>query len=1121
MSTTSITSGSNFIGKTLIISSTGTSNTDYARVVEFNNNSTGTYLGVMFSATNKQPWFTFKPLGQVYTEPIMPWISYINVYYIYVFSFISNTQVKYNIYEYNGASTIVSKGTIGTYTGASAFLQHLTQFWLGRNIWTNDFYNGRYDKVALYNGDLFALSEANIFSTLLTLVNSRQTNIINNSTTPPTYTFRSVGTNFLGVVVNILNFNTTTGYTVTTSDITLIGTSGTSGGYLNIIGSYIEPPNAPTNVIATAGNTTANLSWTAPVSNGGTDILSYSVISSPSGGIAAINFAARTATVSGLINGTSYTFTVVATNIAGTSSPSVASTSVTPIAPLYNLNTPNKQWLMYLNTLSSISGDDLTIKPDSVRNLVLEVSGNNNILIKKGTISFNLTNYITGDVSFSNVDVSQNLNPLLPNNSNLGLPSKVWGNAHIRDISVTNMSVSGTIIAGGTFPNVIQIIPQIANNTSLGTATNIWQRAFIRDLSGITSINGTSWPIIGARGLDGPTGPSGETPGPDGVTPGPPGGVGPTGARGATGPIGPELRVNINTRLTDISNLRLTTKSRIYQNISGSFNDPFWSDVNGYYGLAKDAYPALNPYSTGSLAVSTWTSRTLPTSTTWRSVCWSPERGMFVAVGNNKVVYSFDGLIWSDQTTGVDLNGWFSVCWSPQRSIFVAVASIGTNKVMYSSNGINWTSVLLSNSVSWADVCWSTQLGLFLAVGTTTSNRVMYSYDGSSNWTQPALDVPLGGGAIAICWSPECRLFVVVGDGFAGVSSNGITWTTITDYPYASYVGICWSPQLGLFVAVSYAGQVIISSNGINWSQVSVPYAAWYNVCWCAEIGLFIAVADGGEKVIFSHNGRNWTSVFIEQLSWESVCWSPELGLAVIVGRNGGAGINKVLTSSLKGRPPTSYNVFDSSFNSIDETGKWTFKNMAVTTMTAGGANVPSDDRLKHNEVIITNGLEVIDKLTPKFYQKTQVLLDASYNGDLSAYSWSLEAGLIAQEVLQISDLSYVVGGGDYYEQKYIYKRQTNDLSYNYYEPSANYYEPSANYYKLGANNYEISSNLITQAYNLNYNSVFVYGLAAIKELHTKVKTQETTILDEQLNDLVTRIEALESMRQDMSNNIE
>ena len=211
------------------------------------------------------------------------------------------------------------------------------------------------------------------------------------------------------------------------------------------------------------------------------------------------------------------------------------------------------------------------------------------------------------------------------------------------------------------------------------------------------------------------------------------------------------------------------------------------------------------------------------------------------------------------------------------------------------------------------------------------------------------------------------------------------------------------------------------------------------------------------------------------------------------------------LTSSLKGRPPTSYNVFDSSFNSIDETGKWTFTNVATTTLTVTGTFTnTSDDRLKHNEVAIVNGLDVIDRLTPKFYQKTLAMLDASYNGDLSNHAWNYEAGLIAQEVLQIPDLSFAVSGGDYYQENYNYY----DISTNY-DISANYIT-RANYYDISAN-YTISYNLIKQPYSLNYNSVFVYGVAAIKELHTKVKAQETNILDEQLNNLITRIETMET----------
>ena len=209
---------------------------------------------------------------------------------------------------------------------------------------------------------------------------------------------------------------------------------------------------------------------------------------------------------------------------------------------------------------------------------------------------------------------------------------------------------------------------------------------------------------------------------------------------------------------------------------------------------------------------------------------------------------------------------------------------------------------------------------------------------------------------------------------------------------------------------------------------------------------------------------------------------------------------------------------------------------MAVSgTITAGGAGaaVTSDDRLKHNEVIITNGLAVIDKLCPKFYQKTQVMLDASYNGDLSGQSWNYEAGLIAQEVLQTGEINFVVSGGDYYESVMNYDLSINDLSVNNlsindlsgFDLSIN--DLSVNdlsvndlsYALRSANYYEVSKNLIKQPYALNYNSIFTYGVAAIKELHTKVKIQEANIIDEELNILIARIETLETRVTSIPNN--
>jgi len=103
-----------------------------------------------------------------------------------------------------------------------------------------------------------------------------------------------------------------------------VGPQAVAGGVL-----AVRLPCAPTAVIATAGNAEALVRWTAP-GNGGQTVTGYTVTSAP-GGLTCATTGATKCVVSGLANGTPYTFTVTATNSVGTGPSSAPSNSVTPL----------------------------------------------------------------------------------------------------------------------------------------------------------------------------------------------------------------------------------------------------------------------------------------------------------------------------------------------------------------------------------------------------------------------------------------------------------------------------------------------------------------------------------------------------------------------------------------------------------------------------------------------------------------------------------------------------------------------------------------------------------------------------------------------------------------------
>lgn len=119
-----------------------------------------------------------------------------------------------------------------------------------------------------------------------------------------------------------------------TLPVTVSGSGGSSSSSYDSRWDLFLPP-APTGLTVSAGNTQATVSWTAPTVLSQTPITDYVVQFSSNSGSTWTTFSdgvstSNNTTVTGLNNGTSYTFRVAAVNGIGTGSYSSASSSVTP-----------------------------------------------------------------------------------------------------------------------------------------------------------------------------------------------------------------------------------------------------------------------------------------------------------------------------------------------------------------------------------------------------------------------------------------------------------------------------------------------------------------------------------------------------------------------------------------------------------------------------------------------------------------------------------------------------------------------------------------------------------------------------------------------------------------------
>lgn len=145
--------------------------------------------------------------------------------------------------------------------------------------------------------------------------------------------------------------------------------------------------------------------------------------------------------------------------------------------------------------------------------------------------------------------------------------------------------------------------------------------------------------------------------------------------------------------------------------------------------------------------------------------------------------------------------------------------------------------------------------------------------------------------------------------------------------------------------------------------------------------------------------------------------------------------------------------------------------------------NNTSDDRIKFNETTLNgaSSLSIINQLQPKKYEKidekpasttgTWIPTDTEWESVKTNYNWVVETGLIEQDIQSITDLAYTVTGN------------------------------------------EVDDNDNQTLLGLKYNDIFLYHIAATKELSSQLDAEKakTSTLQTQVANFITRVTDLES----------
>jgi hypothetical protein len=251
----------------------------------------------------------------------------------------------------------------------------------------------------------------------------------------------------------------------------------------------------------------------------------------------------------------------------------------------------------------------------------------------------------------------------------------------------------------------------------------------------------------------------------------------------------------------------------------------------------------------------TWTPRTVPFTSSVRSVVWNGTLWVAGGSGTFVIATSTNGLTWTGISIA-NMTAVFSVAWGRGKWIAVGTGTGGHTRAE-SADGITWTPYTSSTGSFFTGaaygIIWAQ--GIWLAAGTPNGSGLLFSLDGA-NWIPQMVSVFTTGR----CVSSNGTLFLAGGTGVSttlAYSLEGTIWGTVNS-PFTTQVnGIAWGETL--WVAVGQGVNTLAYSyNGITWIGLgtSIFSTVGNGIVWTGSG--WIATGQGTNTLATSLDGITW-----------------------------------------------------------------------------------------------------------------------------------------------------------------------------------------------------------------------------------------------------------------------